>query len=137
MVANGPSPQAFILIPRNKLNHLLGSSSDIDIIVTFVMDDQRNHPRDVGVRVDMLELMNKVLDSGSHRLPGFANLESAWNLKDIPQSYSTLHRRQHYPEGAPKTACHPGHQITHPSSSELERMVRKISFSSCLSLVLK
>lgn len=79
---------AIILIPRNKLHHLLGSDADIGAIMALVVDDQKNHPSGVSVRVDMLELMTRILDSCKDKLAGFAILEGAWNLRDM-----SLYRR--------------------------------------------
>ena len=88
VAADEHSPQAIILIPRNKLHHLLGSDADIGAIMALVVDDQKNHPSGVSVRVDMLELMTRILDSCKDKLAGFAILEGAWNLKDM-----SLYRR--------------------------------------------
>lgn len=90
MVANEQYPQAVILIPRNKLHHLLGSGADIEVLMALVINDQKNHPSDASVRADTLNLMNKVLDSGPPKLTGFPILESAWNFKDMPLYHKTL-----------------------------------------------
>lgn len=90
VVANEQPPQAVILIPRNKLHHLLGSGADKEAIMSLVINDPKNHPSDASVRVDMLELMNKVLDFRPGRLTGFPILETAWNLKEMPLYHKAL-----------------------------------------------
>lgn len=90
VVANEQLPQAVVLIPRNKLHHLLSSGADKEAIMSLVINDQKNHPNDVSFRVDMLELLNKVLDFSPRRLTGFPILETAWKLKEMPLYHKAL-----------------------------------------------
>lgn len=136
MAADEHSPQAIILIPRNKLHHLLGSDADIGAIMALVVDDQKNHPSGVSVRVDMLELMTRILDSCKDKLGWIRNpgrcLESQGHVT-VPQRYSTLHRRRLYSERASEAACHACGRIASPTSGGLERMVRQPPFSCVFS----
>lgn len=96
---------AVVLIPKNKLHHLLGLTTNIETIMALVINDLKNNPNDATVQADMLELMNRILDSGKYKLAGLAVVEGAWNLKD-----KLLYRRsiQHctadgrVPTGLPK-----------------------------------
>ncbi|KAG6365222.1 hypothetical protein INS49_006831 [Diaporthe citri] len=81
---------AVILIPRNKLQHLLGSRADVEAMMALVINDQKNHPSDVIVQVDMLEFMNEVLYFSPPRHIGYLILESAWNLKYMPLYHEAL-----------------------------------------------
>lgn len=74
--------QAIVLIPRNRLHVLIGFVENIELIMALVIDDQKNHPNDATVRTDILELMNRILDSGKYKLAGLAVVEGAWNLED-------------------------------------------------------
>ncbi|KAG8161592.1 hypothetical protein KVR01_008579 [Diaporthe batatas] len=83
---------AIVLIPRNKLHHLVGLATDIEVVMALVIDDQKKHPNDITVRADMLELMSKILDDSKYKLAGLAVAEGAWNLGD-----KSLYRRAiHY-----------------------------------------
>lgn len=110
--------------------------------MALVIDDQKNHPGDISVQVDMLELMNKVLDRDAPKLTGLAILESAWHLRDMP-----LYRKAirywtaggHIPKDLPKLLAtlvtqSPAAQVVNWSEwSETTHFLRFFSFSlSCI-----
>lgn len=106
--------------------------------MALVINDRKNHPSDISVQVDMLELMNKVLDHGAPKLSGLAILESAWNLRDMPLYRKAIRHWTaggHIPNDFPKLLAtlvnqSPAAQVVNWSEwSETTRSLHFFSFS--------